>query len=101
MLGELRTATKKMQKTLEPAISALASMMSSQTTSKRTHDLKRLARQVQIQSNVEAAKSMSFDTMAQYLETHAADMGVMLLNINTTSYHKLLGNLTSAAIDAA
>lgn len=100
MLGDLRKKTKELQKTLESAISSLANMMSSQTTSKRTHDLKRLVRQTQIQGNVEAVKSMTFDTLAGYLETYAGDMGVMLLNIETTPYHELLGNLKNAAIDA-
>lgn len=100
MLGELRKTTKEMQQALEPAISSLANMMSSQTTSKRTHDLKRLVRQTQIQGNVEAVKSMTFDTMARYLETYAEDMGVMLLNIETMPYRRLLGNLKSSAIDA-
>ena len=77
MLGELRKKTKEWQKGLESAISSLANMMSTQTTSKRTHDLKRLVRQAQIQGNIEAVKSMTFDTLARYLETHAGDMGVL------------------------
>ncbi|THC96188.1 hypothetical protein EYZ11_004351 [Aspergillus tanneri] len=101
LLGDLRKSTKEMQKALEPAISSLANMMSSQTTSKRTHDLKRLVRQAQIQGNVEAVKSMTFDTLAGYLETYAAEMGVMLLNIETVPYRQLLGNLKNAAIDAS
>ncbi|KAJ6108037.1 hypothetical protein N7523_009360 [Penicillium sp. IBT 18751x] len=101
MLGKLRKITKETQVALEPLISSLANMMSSQTTSKRTHDLKRLVRQTQIQGNVDAVKSMTFNTLAGYLETYAGDMGVMLLNIETTSYHKLLRNLNSKAIDAS
>jgi hypothetical protein len=100
MLGELRKCTRETQKALGPLITSLANMMSSQTTSKRTHDLKRLVRQTQIQSNVEAVKSMTFETLAGYLETYAADMGVMLLNIETGPYNQLLGNLKKAAIDA-
>jgi hypothetical protein len=100
MLGELRKITKEMQIALEPVISTLANMVSSQTTSKRTHDLKRLVRQTQIQGNIEAVKSMNFDTLAGYLETYAGDMGVMLLNIETTSYRQLLGNLKNSVIDA-
>jgi hypothetical protein len=100
MLGELRKITKDMQKALEPVISCLANMISSQTTSKRTHDLKRLVRQTTIQNNVEAAKSMTFETLSGYLEEYAADMGVMLLNIETTPYRELLGNLKNSAIDA-
>lgn len=100
MLGDLRRKTKEMQMALESAISSLANMMSSQTTSKRTHDLQRLVRQAQIHGNVEAVKSMTFETLAGYLETHAADMGVMLLNIETRPYSQLLGNLSGKAIDA-
>lgn len=100
MLGLLRKNIKEMQKALESAISCLANMMSSQTTSKRTHDLKRLLRQTQIQGNVEAVKSMTFDTLAGYLEMHAGDMGVMLLNIETAPYRQLLGNLKGTLVDA-
>lgn len=100
MFGELRKVTKDMQKALEPVISCLANMMSSQTTSKRTHDLKRLIRQTTIQKNVEAVKSMTFETLTGYLEEYAGEMGVMLLNIETTHYHQLLGNLKNSAIDA-
>lgn len=100
MLGDLRKKTKEIQTALESVISSLANMMSSQTTSKRTHDLKRLVRKAQIQGNVEAVKSMTFDTLAGYLETYAGDMGVMLLNIETMPYRQLLGNLKIAAIDA-
>lgn len=100
LLGNLRKTTKELQRVLEPVISSLANMMSSQTTSKRTHDIKRLVRQAQIQGNVEAAKTMTFDTLAGYLETYAADMGVMLLNIDTVPYHQLLGNLKNTVIDA-
>ncbi|OQE20104.1 hypothetical protein PENFLA_c017G09553 [Penicillium flavigenum] len=101
MLGALRKVTKEAQIALEPLISSLANIMSSQTTSKRTHDLKRLVRQTQIQANVEAVKSMTFETLAGYLETYAADMGVMLLNIDTSAYSQLLGNLKNTAIDAS
>lgn len=43
---------------------------------------------------------MTFDTLAGYLETYAGDMGVMLLNIETTSYGELLGNLKNKTLDA-
>lgn len=62
--------------------------------------MKRLVRQTQIQANVDAVRSMTFDTLAGYLETYAGDMGVMLLNIDTSSYSQLLRNLKSTAIDA-
>lgn len=100
MLGELRKKTKEVETALESAISSLANMMSSQTSSKRTHDLKRLVRQAQIQGNVEAVKSMTFETLASHLELYAGEMGVMLLNIETTPYRQLLGNLKNATIDA-
>ncbi|KAK6205725.1 hypothetical protein LQW54_008305 [Pestalotiopsis sp. IQ-011] len=101
VLGNLKKTTKEMQKALEPVISSLANIVSSRTTSKRTYDLKRLVRQSEIRSNVEATKNMTFDTLAGYLEEYAEDMGVMLLNIKTTPYRQLLGNLKTAAIDAS
>ena len=101
MLGTLRKTTKELQKSLEPVISSLANMMSTQQTSKRTHDLKRLVRQAQIQGNVEAAKAMTFESLAGYLETHATDMGVMLLNIEDVPYRQLLGNLNNPYADAS
>ncbi|KAL4967197.1 uncharacterized protein BDV14DRAFT_170184 [Aspergillus stella-maris] len=101
MLGELRRTTKEIQTALEPLISSLSNIISSQTTSKRTHDLKRLVRQAQIQSNVDAVKSMTFETLAGYLENYAADMGVMLLNIQTDPYCQLLGNLKANSLDVS
>ncbi|KAJ5382182.1 hypothetical protein N7517_000093 [Penicillium concentricum] len=101
MLGELRKLTRETQLALEPLISSLSNMISARTTSKRTHDMKRLIRQTQIQANVEVVKSMTFDTLAGYLETYAGEMGVMLLNIETSSYSQLLGNLKGTAIDAS
>ncbi|KAM0544194.1 hypothetical protein ACHAPJ_011945 [Fusarium lateritium] len=100
MLSDLRKTTKETQSALEPVISSLANMMSSQTTSKKTHDMKRLVRQTQIQNNVEATKSMTFDTLTGLLETHAEEMGVMLLNIETIPYQQLLRNLKNTTIDA-
>lgn len=100
MLGHLKKVTKDTQKALEPVISNFSNLISSQTTSKRTHDLQRLVRQTKIQGNVEAVKSMTFDTLSGYLETYAGDMGVMLLNIETMPYNQLLGNLKNTAIDA-
>lgn len=99
MLGDLRKQVKDTQTALAPVISSLANMISTQTTSKRTHDLKRLVRQTQIQGNVQAAESMTFETLAGHLETYAAEMGVMLLNIETTPYQALLNRL-NGAIDA-
>jgi hypothetical protein len=100
MLGELRKASKQTQSSLEAVISSLTNMMSSQTTSKRTHDMKRLLRQTQINNNVEATKSMTFENLTELLEKHAGEMGVMLLNIETTPYKELLANLKGSIIDA-
>ncbi|CAG8974980.1 hypothetical protein HYALB_00012103 [Hymenoscyphus albidus] len=101
MLGDFRKNTELVQKAIKSAISNLANMMSSQMTSKRTHDLKKLARQAQIKGNVEAATTMTFDKLAGYLEQYAEEMGVMLLNIKTTPYRQLLGGLRNAALDAS
>jgi hypothetical protein len=100
MLGELRKNNVSLQKSLESVITHLSNMMSSQTTSTRTHDLQRLQRQAAIQNNVEAVKSMTFESLAGFLETKAIEMGVMLLNIETTPYEQLLGNLKSNSLDA-
>jgi hypothetical protein len=100
MLGALRKASKNIQSSMETVISSLTNMMSSQTTSKRTHDMKRLLRKTQISNNVEATKSMTFESLTELLENHAQDMGVMLLNIETTPYKELLRNLQGTTIDA-
>lgn len=100
MLGKLRMKSKVAQNAVGSMVSSLGNMVSTQTTSKRAHDLKRLVRQAQIQNNVDAAHSMTFETLAEYLETYAESMGVMLLNINSAQYKKLLGTLQSATIDA-
>lgn len=93
MLGELRKKSKKLQQTLETATTSLSNMISSQTTSKRTHDLQRLQRQTTIANNVEATKNMTFEKLAEHLENHAEEMGVMVLNIETTPYATLLDDL--------
>ncbi|KAI1029459.1 hypothetical protein LB504_010746 [Fusarium proliferatum] len=100
MLGDIRKANKEVQTVLEPVITSLANMISVQTTSKRTHDMKRLMRQAQIQNNVEATKSMTFESLTGLLEKHAEDMGVMLLNIETVPYKEMLAKLKGTTIDA-
>ncbi|KAF5617587.1 uncharacterized protein FTJAE_12605 [Fusarium tjaetaba] len=100
MLGDIRKANKEVQTVLEPVITSLANMISVQTTSKRTHDMKRLMRQTQIQNNVEATKSMTFESLTGLLENHAEEMGVMLLNIETVPYKEMLANLKGTTIDA-
>ncbi|TVY17743.1 hypothetical protein LARI1_G004844 [Lachnellula arida] len=97
MLGKLRKETKSLQKAVESATSNLANMMSSQTTSKRTHDLNRLQRQTTIQNNVEAAKNMTFHKLAEMLENHAGEMGMMVMNIDETPYRQLLGTLKDSS----
>ena len=97
MLGKLRKVTKSLQKAVESTISSLAQMMSSQTTSKRTHDLNRLQRQTKIQSNVEATKNMTFEKLAEMLENHAGEMGMMIINIETTPYRQLLGTINDSS----
>lgn len=81
ILGEHRRATNEAQSALEPVIAALGNMISTQTTSARTHDLERLIHGTVIWSNVQAAKSLTFETMAEYIESYAQEMGVLLLNI--------------------
>ncbi|KLO92148.1 Uncharacterized protein LW93_7777 [Fusarium fujikuroi] len=100
MLGDIRKANKEVQTVLEPVITSLANMISVQTTSKRTHDMKRLMRQAQIQNNVEATKSMTFESLTGLLEKHAEEMGVMLLNIETVPYKEMLAKLKGTTIDA-
>ncbi|KAF5608271.1 uncharacterized protein FSUBG_4807 [Fusarium subglutinans] len=100
MLGDIRKANKEVQTVLEPVINSLANMISVQTTSKRTHDMKRLLRQTQIQNNVEATKSMTFESLTGLLEKHAEEMGVMLLNIETVPYKEMLAKLKGTTIDA-
>ncbi|KAF5694481.1 hypothetical protein FDENT_1093 [Fusarium denticulatum] len=100
MLGDIRKVNKEVQTALEPVITSLANMISVQTTSKRTHDMKRLMRQAQIQNNVEATKSMTFESLTGLLEKHAEEMGVMLLNIETVPYKEMLANLKGTTIDA-
>ncbi|RDW61431.1 hypothetical protein BP5796_11323 [Coleophoma crateriformis] len=99
MAGELKKCTKRLQASVQLVISQLGNMMSAHTTSKRTHDLNRLVRQTKIQGNVQAAKSMNFEALAGYLEEFAADMGVLLLNIKSTSYSEVLQELGSDKID--
>ncbi|KAK2594953.1 hypothetical protein QQS21_007311 [Conoideocrella luteorostrata] len=43
---------------------------------------------------------MAFETLVGYLETYAADVDVMVLNIKTMPYRQLLGNLKDASFDA-
>lgn len=74
MLSDYRKSSQRLQRGLESIISQLDNMMSSQTTSKRTHDLQRLQRQATIKNNVEAVKSMTYEKLAVMLESKAEEM---------------------------
>lgn len=99
LLGDLKKSIKKARVAMEPVISCVANIISVRATSKRTHDLARLARHNKIYSNVEATKNMTFETLGGYLEDHASDMGVMLLNIETGPYKTLLNDLNNPTIN--
>ena len=77
---------------LSLAYSFQGNIVSTQTTSTRTHDLKRLVRQSTIKSNVDNAKSMGFEKLASLLEEHAEQMGVLIVNIDTLKYQEYLHN---------
>lgn len=98
--GQMRAATKEVQRKLAPTIARLSSVMSARTTSKRTHDLKRLERQSKIQGNVAAVKEMTFEKLAEYLEEYAAEMGVMVLNLQSDHFKSLLSGLDADVVDA-
>ena len=95
LLGDLRRSMKESRACVGWLTRRLGNIMSSQQTSTRTHDLKRLLRQSAIRGNVEAAKSMTFEAMAELLEEHADEMGVLLVNLDTTAYSQLLQNPNS------
>lgn len=100
LLGELRAGMKEARAAVEPVISCLANIISVRATSKRTHDLARLARHNKIYGNVEATKTMTFETLGGYLEEHASEMGVMLLNIDSSMYRAMLQDLKQSTISA-
>lgn len=100
LLADLRRATKEAQSSVVWLTKSLGNMISSQNTSTKTHDLKRLLRQSAIRSNVDAVKKMTFETLAGLLETHAEEMGVLVVNIDTDSYRQLLRNPESAVVRA-
>ncbi|KAJ5933998.1 hypothetical protein N7454_006327 [Penicillium verhagenii] len=101
MLADLRKTICEINKALQPLTLSLAEMISFQTTSKRTHDVQGLLRQTKIQSNLEAVKTMTFGTLAEYLEIYAEDMGVMLINIHASAYRRVLASLKKTCIDAS
>ena len=95
LLSDLRRAVKEAQSCLGWLTQRLGNLMSSQQTSTRIHDLKRLLRQSVIRSNVEIAQSMTFESLAGLLETNADEMGVLLVNIDTELYCRILQNPNS------
>jgi hypothetical protein len=101
LLADLKRATKESQSSIGWLTQALGNIISSQNTSTKKHDLKRMIRQSAIRSNVDAVKTMTFDSLAGLLEEHAEEMGVLLVNVDTESYHQLLHNSGSAITDPA
>lgn len=63
LLGELRKLDKKLKDEVEWLTQLIGGMISTQTSSTRVHDLKRLVRQNTIKNNVDAAKAMSFEDL--------------------------------------
>jgi hypothetical protein len=100
LLADLRRTTKESQSSIGWLTQTLGNIVSSQNTSTKRHDLKRMIRQNAIRSNVETAKTMTFDSLAGLLEEHAEEMGVLLVNVDTDSYRQLLNNPGSADANA-
>jgi hypothetical protein len=86
MLGEFRKLSKEGKDSVQWLTQALGNIVSTQTTSTRAHELKRLHRQNTIRGNVSIAKSMTFESLTEMLDEHAAQMGVLLVNIYTQPY---------------
>ncbi|KAJ4397883.1 hypothetical protein N0V93_002120 [Gnomoniopsis smithogilvyi] len=86
LLSNLRQHRKWTQSNIQWLTTALGNIVSTQTTSSRTHDLRRLARKTAIQSNVANAQAMNFEKLSGVLEEHAAQMGVLVVNVSTESY---------------
>lgn len=100
MLGALRARTKEIQGLLKPLVDSLSNIVTLRTTSKRSHDLKKMLRHSKIYGNVDKAKEMNFEAVAELLEEKAGDMGVMLMNIKTQPYEEMLRVLTSGSAPA-
>lgn len=90
LLSNLKRTRKTVQRNIRWLTEALGHAVSTQTTSSRAHDLKRLARQTIIQGNVAAAKMMTFQKLSEILEEHASQMGVLLVNIRTGPYMRYI-----------
>jgi hypothetical protein len=86
LLANLRKLTKTFQDDVQWLTQALGNIVSTQTTSSRSHDLKRLVRQSTIKGNVETTKLFNFEGVAELLEKHAKCMGIMLVNIDTSKW---------------
>lgn len=90
LLSNLRKKSKEALANVKWLTASLGNVVSTQTSSSRTHDLKRLARQTAIQGNVAIAKAMTFEKVAAVLEEHASQMGVLLANVSTAPYKRYI-----------
>lgn len=90
LLSSLRKLTKATQDNLQWLTNTLGNIVSIQTTSSRTHDLKRLARQTTIRSNALSTSGMDFGNLSCVLEEHASKLGVLLVNIRTDPYMRYI-----------
>lgn len=90
LLGIFRKKNKEAQGTVQWLTQALGNIVSTQTTSSRSHDLKRLARQNTIAGNVSAAKNMNFEQVADMLDEYAGKMGVLIINVDEAKYRAFL-----------
>ncbi|KAH8592190.1 hypothetical protein B0O99DRAFT_663354 [Bisporella sp. PMI_857] len=90
LLSTLRKLSKESQKDVQWLTEALGNVVSTQTSSSRTHDLKRLVRQNAIKNNVDAAKTMNFQQLGELLELHADQMGVLVVHVDTGAYQRYL-----------
>lgn len=90
LLSRLKQTKRTVQHNIRWLTEALGNVVSTQTTSSRAHDLKRLARQITIQGNVANAKQMTFKKLSEILEEHASQMGVLLVNIRTGPYMRYI-----------
>lgn len=90
LLSRLKKTNRTVQHNIRWLTEALGNVVSTQTTSSRGYDLKRLARQATIQGNVTTAKQMTFKKLGEILEDRASQMGVLLVNIRTEPYMRYI-----------
>ncbi|EWC46029.1 hypothetical protein DRE_04822 [Drechslerella stenobrocha 248] len=86
---------RRMEKTTKAAaqwfVDALGALVSSRISSTRQYDLKQLIRRQKIQDNVAASKEMTYDGLAELLEEHCTEIGVVIANIDNERFRTLLG----------